>query len=114
MEYFDITVIVALIFLACFVVFRVYIVPILKEKYGEAQLDNIYRWVKIAVGAMEQIYRESGMGEKKKNEVLAFLRKIGITLDYDELNFLIEKAVYEINEGKINVTKMVSEKEKVA
>lgn len=114
MEFFDITVIAAIVIIACIVLFSTYIVPILKEKWGEAKFNRIWRWVQIAVGAVEQIYRESGMGPKKKEEAIAFLRKLGITVDFEELSFLIEKAVYEINASKTNGTKMLPEQEKVA
>lgn len=77
-----------------------YAIPYLKEKYGEAKLNNVAKWVKIAVGAAEMIYTESGMGKQKKEYVLEFLNKKGFTVDYDALDNLIENAVLELKEAK--------------
>ena len=79
-----------------------YAIPYLKEKYGEAKLNNVAKWVKIAVGAAEMIYSESGMGKEKKNYVLQFLNKKGLTVDFDVLDNLIENAVLELKQEKKN------------
>ena len=49
-------------------ILTVYIVPMLKEK-------KLYNAVVIAVNAAEQIYRESGMGEKKFAYVKEWIQK---------------------------------------
>ena len=74
-----------------------YAIPFLKEKYGEAKLNNIAKWVKIAVNAAEMIYTESGMGQQKKAYVLEFLNNKGFTVDMDSIENLIESAVLDLN-----------------
>lgn len=73
------------------------IVPFLKSKTTKEQRDNIYFWVKIAVGAAEQIYAEKGQGKLKKEYVVDFLVSKGINITIQELDVLIEAAVKELN-----------------
>ena len=74
----------------------VFLIPWIKEKIEAEKLEQIMGWVTIAVEAAEQIYRESGMGEKKKAYVLDFLAKKGITLDVDSIDAMIESAVLDL------------------
>ncbi len=76
------------------------VVPYIKSRATEAQQDNIKSWVEIAVQAAEQLMNSPGMGENKKLFVLNFLKSKGITLSEDQLNILIEAAVYQINNVK--------------
>ncbi|SHF12117.1 Bacteriophage holin of superfamily 6 (Holin_LLH) [Tissierella praeacuta DSM 18095] len=73
------------------------IVPFIKSKTTKEQRENIYFWVKVAVGAAEQIYREKGEGKLKKEYVVAFLTSKGIDITMEELDVLIESAVKELN-----------------
>ncbi|TCU74216.1 superfamily 6 holin (LLH) [Tissierella praeacuta] len=73
------------------------IVPFIKSKTTKEQRENIYFWVKVAVGAAEQIYREKGEGKLKKEYVVAFLTSKGIDITMEELDVLIEAAVKELN-----------------
>lgn len=73
------------------------IVPLILSKTTKEQRDNIYFWVKIAVGAAEQIYREKGQGKLKKEYVVDFLVSKGINITIQELDVLIEAAVKELN-----------------
>lgn len=98
MEYIDLTEIIIAVISLLFAVAARYFIPYLKEKWGNEKLDNITKWVKIAVDAAEMIYKESGMGQQKKAYVLEFLNKKGFTVDVDELDNLIESAVFEINQ----------------
>ena len=74
-----------------------FLIPWIKSKIDAAKLAQIVEWVGIAVRAAEQIYNESGMGEKKKQYVLDFLASKGFTLDPDSINAMIEAAVKELN-----------------
>ena len=67
---------------------------------AEEKFKDISKWVRIAVNAAEQIYNESGMGEVKKEYVLEFLKKRGITMDIDSVDALIESEVYKLNSSK--------------
>ena len=73
------------------------LIPWIKSKIDAAKLAQIVEWVGIAVRAAEQIYNESGMGEKKKQYVLDFLADKGFTLDPNSINAMIEAAVKELN-----------------
>ena len=74
-----------------------FLIPWIKSKIDAAKLAQIVEWVGIAVRAAEQIYNESGMGEKKKQYVLDFLADKGFTLDPNSINAMIEAAVKELN-----------------
>lgn len=76
----------------------VFLIPWIKEKIEAEKLEQIMGWVTIAVEAAEQIYRESGMGAKKKAYVLDFLAKKGITLDVDSIDAMIESAVLDLKQ----------------
>ncbi len=73
------------------------LVPFLKQKITKEQREEIYFWVKIAVGAAEQIYKEKGQGKLKKEYVVDFLVSKGINITIQELDILIEAAVKELN-----------------
>lgn len=76
----------------------VFLIPWIKEKIEAEKLEQVIGWVTIAVEAAEQIYRESGMGAKKKAYVLDFLAKKGITLDVDSIDAMIESAVLDLKQ----------------
>ena len=58
--------------------------------------DNVIKWVKIAVKAAEQIYKESGMGKEKFAYVSEWISK-KFKISETDLKNLIENAVYELN-----------------
>ncbi|MGJ0847406.1 phage holin [Tissierella praeacuta] len=76
------------------------IVPFLKSKTTEKQRDTAKFWVQIAVNAAEQIYKEKGKGNLKKEYVLEFLNSKGIKITDEQLDALIEATVYELNKNK--------------
>ena len=73
------------------------IVPFIKQKTTKEQRENIYFWVKVAVSAAEQIYKEKGQGKLKKEYVVDFLIAKGVNITIEELDVLIESAVKELN-----------------
>lgn len=75
-------------------------IPYLKQKTTEKQYENIKMWVKIAVQAAEMVFHESGLGAKKKQYVIDFLVSKGITVNFDELDAMIESAVFELKQNK--------------
>ena len=77
-------------------IITVFVIPILKEKWGENKLQEISKWVAIAVQAAEQIFDGPGRGEQKKQYVIDFLNSKGFSIDTDEINNLIESAVYNL------------------
>ena len=83
-----ITVIVALI--------SMFVIPWIVQKTSAEKLAKIMKWVTKAVEAAEQIYKESGMGKEKKSYVEAFLNEHGINYDAEQIDALIESAVFEL------------------
>lgn len=73
------------------------LIPYIKSKTTEKQREDIYFWVKVAVNAAQQIYKEKGQGRFKKEYVFNFLvDDMGFKISMDELNILIESAVLEL------------------
>jgi hypothetical protein len=78
------------------------VVPWLKLKIGNEKMKDIEKWVTVAVTAAEQM-QVAGLlppNQEKKDYVLQFIRDKGITITDEELDALIEAAVYEINKAK--------------
>ena len=94
----DITSIVNAVIALLAAVVSTFLVPWIKEKVEAQKLEKIMDWVTIAVSAAEQIYNESGMGEKKKQYVLDFLEDKGLTVDINSVDAMIEAAVYGLKE----------------
>ena len=61
--------------------------------------DNVIKWVKIAVKAAEQIYKESGKGKEKFEYVSKWIAE-KFKIPETELKNLIESAVFELNKGE--------------
>lgn len=93
----DLTPIVNAVIALIAAIITTFLIPWIKGKIDAAKLAQIVEWVGIAVRAAEQIYNESGMGEKKKQYVLDFLADKGFTLDPNSINAMIEAAVKELN-----------------
>lgn len=94
----DITSIVNAVIALLAAVVSTFLVPWIKGKVEAQKLEKIMDWVTIAVSAAEQIYNESGMGEKKKQYVLDFLEGKGLTVDINSVDAMIEAAVYGLKE----------------
>ena len=93
----DLTPIVNAVIALIAAIITTFLIPWIKSKIDAAKLAQIVEWVGIAVRAAEQIYNESGMGEKKKQYVLDFLASKGFTLDPDSINAMIEAAGKDLN-----------------
>lgn len=74
-----------------------FLVPYIKANIEAKNLESLLKIAKIAVEAAEQIFKESGMGAKKKEYVEKYLAEHGYTLDSDELDVVIESAVKEMH-----------------
>lgn len=77
-----------------------YVVPWLRTKASKEQLISVEMWVNIAVAAAEQMKAAGLNTGDKKTEVVKFIRNKGITITDQELDALIEAAVYELNMAK--------------
>lgn len=100
---YDLTPIIEAVAALIGVVITCILVPFIRSKTTAEQQKEINAWVKIAVSAAEQIFKGSGRGEEKKQHVIAWLKERGFTVDENELDALIEAAVYELNQGIIPI-----------
>ena len=98
---YDLTPIIEAVAALIGVVITCILVPFIRSKTTAEQQKEINAWVKIAVSAAEQIFKGSGRGEEKKQYVIAWLKERGFTVDENELDALIEAAVYELNTNGI-------------
>lgn len=100
---YDLTPIIEAVAALIGVVITCILVLFIRSKTTAEQQKEINAWVKIAVSAAEQIFKGSGRGEEKKQYVIAWLKERGFTVDENELDALIEAAVYELNQGIIPI-----------
>lgn len=82
------------------VILTYFVVPWLRSKTNTQQLDTIKLWINIAVAAAEQMKAVGLLQIDKKEYVLKFVRDKGITITDQELDALIEAAVFELNKTK--------------
>ena len=87
---------------ACAALITVYVVPYIKTLMQDKRYESIMGMVEIAVRAIEQTRKEQGQGKLKKAEVETFitewLTRQGIKITEDELNQLIECAVFTMKQ----------------
>ena len=82
------------------VVLTYFVVPWLRSKTNTQQLDTIKLWINIAVAAAEQMKIAGLIIDDKKTYVVKFIKDKGVTITDQELDALIEAAVFEINKAK--------------
>ncbi len=92
----DITEIIQALLALISIIITSVIIPYIKNRCNEMQTQSMQKWVRIAVDAAEQIYKDSGMGQKKKEYVVAFLLSKGIVADVDKIEAMIEASVYNM------------------
>ena len=85
----------AVITLALFIVTAL-LIPFVRSNLSAKAVDEVYRWLTLAVKAAEMLYRESGMGAEKKEYVRSFLAQHGYTVDEEEVEVMIEAAVLDL------------------
>ena len=78
----------------------VYLIPFIKAKTADVKYQKLLDMVEVAVRAAEQTIKGSGQGAAKKEEVITFvtdwMMEHGITITYDQLEQLIEAAVFNM------------------
>lgn len=77
-----------------------FVVPWVKAKIGTEKMGIVQVWVQVAVAAAEQMKASGILTVPKKDYVLAFIKDKGITVTDQELDALIEAAVFEMNKAK--------------
>ena len=92
----DITAIVQALITLLAALISAVVVPWIKGKVGEQNMNDFLRWVEIAVAAAEQIYTATD-GEKKKRYVLNYLYSKGVEVDETDVDLAIEAAVLKLH-----------------
>ena len=81
-----------------------YVIPYLKALAENTKYNWVTKWVELAVKSAEQTILGDKTGADKKAIVTEFIKnmliKKNITISDDQLNTLIESAVFEMNGGK--------------
>ena len=99
----DITQLVIGVIGICVLFVTMVILPLARAKFGNENVEEFLRWVKIGVQAAEQIYAITD-GEQKKMYVLEFLDSKGYDINEDEVDKAIEAAVLELHTSMYGVT----------
>ena len=74
-----------------------YLIPYIKTKMTEEQLKNLYTWTEVGVKAAEQLCKSGVIKkEERKEYVLDFLANKGFTVDFNEIEALIESFVKDL------------------
>lgn len=93
--------ILKLVISVCAALITAYAVPYLKTLKNDARYERMLDMVALAVRAAEQTITGSGQGAVKKAEVIKFVSEWlygkGINITEDELDQLIEAAVYQMH-----------------
>jgi len=92
----DITTVIEAVLALIGALITAFLIPWIKSRTNAEKLDRIELWVTVAVEAAEQIYTGSGKGAQKKAYVLEFLNSKGFDLDWDEIDMMIESAVFNL------------------
>ena len=83
-----------------------FLIPLLKNLVSNIKDENVRKMIESAVQAAEQTIKGSGMGPEKKEEVLDFvsewLAKHKMNISPEELDQLIESAVFAMNNNKLS------------
>lgn len=94
----DITVIIEAVIGLVAAVITTFVIPFIKERTDLERYEKTKNAVLVSVKAAEQIFKETGLGAKKKAYVVEFLREKGFVFDEDYIDCMIEAAVLELQE----------------
>lgn len=94
----DLTTIITILIGLFGAVITALLIPLIRSKTTATQFDKFLTWVRIAVGAAEQIYTGLKRGVEKKQYVKDFLQRRGYTYDDDTVEAALEAAVQELKQ----------------
>lgn len=82
--------------------FTVFLIPWLKQRYGNETLEKTRNWVRVAVYAAEKLYG-AGNGDQKLEYAEAFLAQHKIKLDTSELIAMVNAEIKKMEQAEIIV-----------
>ena len=92
----DITQVVVAVIGVLALAITTFVVPLLKKKLTEQQMDMVSSIVNIGVYAAEQIFTGTGRGQEKKEYVQKLLKEKGIDISLPMVDAAIEAAVKDL------------------
>jgi len=92
----DITQIIGIVITLIGAIVSAFVIPYIKARTTASQREQIQAWVNIAVAAYEQLIQGDKKGAERKAAVLVWLNERGVTVDTDEIDAMIEAAVYKL------------------
>lgn len=75
-----------------------FLIPWIKTKIGNEKLISLKAWVSVAVSAAEKLFDYSQAGSEKKSYVKQFIKSLGLDVDDEILDSLIESQVYKLTQ----------------
>lgn len=88
----------------CAALITAYVLPYLKSLKYDKRFEVLFDMITLAVKAAEQTIKGKGQGELKKETVANFISewmdKNGMKITAEELDSLIESAVYQLKQGE--------------
>lgn len=79
-----------------------FIIRLINTKIGSEKLNQILKWIEIAVKAAEDNIKKSNAGQEKKEIVTEFITNKFNNVDSEFLSTAIDCAVYNMNQEKKN------------
>lgn len=98
----DITPIIEALIGVAVTAITVFLIPWLRERFGNEKLAKAQGWVQIAVLAAEKLYG-AGNGDQKLEYAEAFLAQHKIKLDTAELIALVNAEIKKMEQNEITV-----------
>ena len=92
----DLTLIIKIVIMILTAVGMYFVIPFLKAKTTSSELESLIEFVTVGVRAAEMMYKETGMGAKKKEYVVEYLKELGYEVDVNEIDAMIEGAVFDL------------------
>lgn len=93
----DLTPIIEIVISLAVAAITVFLIPYIKGKLSQSQLDRLRAAAEIAVMAAEEAARSNLINKDAKYEyAVAYLEKNGFTLNSDEMKKVIDAAVWEL------------------
>lgn len=79
-----------------------FVIPWLKERYGNEKLEKARHWVEIAVYAAEKMYG-AGRGDEKLAYAEEFLAQHKIKLDLDTLKAMVDAEIKKMEQAEFYI-----------